>query len=312
MRYLLVAALALSACHRAPGPGSANPTNKAPEADYRGAAADELGFLPIDSDFVIGFDLVALRNSRMWAAFKPQIEAATRKIPELSGACGVDFIASIERVTLALKVIGEDEFAGVFVVHGRDMNRALQCTVTEAKKKGGTATVDRGVTITTDPKQPGMRAASMVIASSTLVIQIDKTVSRDTLVKLLDAGAPLRQSQVFMRMFERRERGASLWGMANGNSKAFAELARSGFRPKSMDGTIVVNDKMVVALRMAMQTATEAAQLQAEVDKLKGPAGSYVERFDSRVDGDVVGIDVAVTEAQLRALVGMVGGMMGP
>src|SRR5262245_38806189 len=148
MRFLLVA-LALAACHRAPT--AAAPTNKAPEPDYRSAAADELAFLANDADIVVGLDFVALRNSHMWSAFKPQLEAFTKKFQVLGGACAsYDFTATLERMTMAVKLRGGDRFSGSIVMHGGDMNRALECSVAEIRKKGGTVTVDRGATVTTN------------------------------------------------------------------------------------------------------------------------------------------------------------------
>jgi hypothetical protein len=310
MRLVFVA-LAVCACHRAPGPATTAPANKAPEADYRSAAADELAFLPIDADFVIGLDFATLRNSRMWATFKPQIDELARRVPELGGACGADMMSSIERISMALKMLPQDKVSGIVVMRGGDMNRAVDCNVKEVRDKGGTVTVDRGTTITTNPTLPGMLGASTVIGGSTMVMQIDQHASHDTLASALASGAPLRQSQAFMKMFNRRERGAALWGMANGNSPAFDAFGGS-MRPRGIDGTIVVTDRMAIKLRLTMRDPNEAAQLQAEVDKLKGPASAYVERFEAQVQGEVVVIDVVVTDAQLRALWKMVGGAMGP
>src|SRR5262245_48765971 len=149
MRLFLVV-LALAACHHAAGPSTSTPTNKAPEPDYRTPYGDELAFLPVDSDFVIGFDFATLRNSPMWALFKPQIDAIAHKVPKVGGACGAA-ILTFERVTMALKMQARDQLSGVVVMQGGDMNRALECTVSEARKKGETVTVDRGATITTSP-----------------------------------------------------------------------------------------------------------------------------------------------------------------
>ena len=49
-----------------------------------------------------------------------------------------------------------------------------------------------------------------------------------------------------------------------------------------------------------------------EVDKVKPMAGAYVERLDVNVDGATTQIQVALTEAQIRSLVGMLGGLGGP
>lgn len=313
MRYVLVALAAVSclgACRRAPGPTT--PANQAPAASYQAAADDELGFLAVDADFVLGLNMAQLRGSQLWHAFEPQIDALTRKFQDVSPECSADFTKQLERVTIAIKVRDRDKFSGVVVMRGGDMKTALACSVAEVKKKGGTATVDRGVTITNNPTMPGVTGAAMIVGGSTMVMQFDQGAGHDTLRAILDSGAPLRKSSVFMRMFDRRERGASLWGMANGNSPAFRQLAQSGMAFKAVDGTVVVTDRVTLAVRMTMGSPSEAAQMDAEFQKLKGPAGGFVERFESRTNNEMVLLDVAVTEPQLRNMLSMLGGVMGP
>ena len=309
MRTLLVA-LAIAGCSRAPT--AATPANKAPAADYQRTADDVLGFLPAQADVVAGVDMVALRSSALWSKFQPQVEAIGREFEKLGGQCGANPINTLERVTLAVKLVPSGNMTGVVVAHGIDTSRAIDCIAEQTRKNGGTAKVDRGVVIATYPDRPDAQMAATTVGAKTLVIQLDPTVSNDSIAAVLASGTPLRKSGSFMTLFERRERGASVWGMANGNAPLFNELAQMGMRPKSIDGTLTVTDRFTFAVRLAMPSAAEATRVVSEVDKIKGPASTMVERFDARADGANVTMDVVITEAQLRSLVGMLGGMMGP
>jgi len=309
MRLLLVA-FALAACHGSAGP--ATPTNKVPQPDYSAAAADELAFLAIDADFVIGINMIELRRSQMWHSFKPELDKVMQQFQQQFGSCGQDLPSTLEGITMAIKGRPHGQFAGVMVMHGADMARTLDCSVAGAKKKGSTVVVDRGVTIMSNPSTSRTGVAMMVIGSSTLVMQFDEGANHDTLIRALDAGAPLHSSPVFMKMFQNRERGASLWGMANGNAEMFKTFATAGMRPTGIDGTVIVTDRLAIKLRMSMPSPAEATQVKAEFDKLKGQVANFVDRFDATTLGALVSIDIEMTEGQLRGLMAMLGGVMGP
>jgi len=306
MRILLVALVAALGCSKAPP--AATPANQAPAPDYRATADDVLGFLPAQTDFVVGVDVVALRGSALWQKFEPQLlQALGAGLEKFRNTCGFDPLRTIERVTMAVTPLEGDRVKGVFVVRGVDTTKTLDCMTAEAKKEGTQVTNDRGVLIMTKKDKDPTMVGATVVGPSTLVVQLDDSVTYDSVTAVLAAGTPLRTSPTFMRLYERREPGSSLWMMANGNSKAFEQMAGMGMRPKSLDGSLTVTDRFALALRMTMGTPDEATRLAAELDKVKGPFGSMVERFDSRATANDVALDVVITEAQVRALLGMLG-----
>ena len=310
MRFLLVV-FAIAACHRAPT-ATTPPENKAAAPDYRATADDELGFLPVGVDIVMGMNFGVLRSSAMWHSLSPQVDELRRELEKLAGECArPNPIDTLERGALAINVLPNGDPQGVIVVRGIDTSRVLDCMVKQTKQRSGTATLDRGVAImSADGSRTQMAAA--VVGPSTLVMQLDATVSYDSMAKVLASGAPLRSSAVFMGLYKRREPGAALWGMANGNASFFEELAQMGMRPKSIDGTLTVTDRLSFAVRMTMPSAADAAKVGGELDKIKGPAGNFVDRFETRIDDATVHIHVVVTEAQARSMLGMMGGGFGP
>jgi hypothetical protein len=308
MRYVLLA-LALCACHRAPT--GTTPTNKAPAPDYSATANDELGFLPVGSDVVVGVNAVALRQGALWHTFEPQIRGLVNQFNQMAGDCAQpNAIDTLERVTAALTMAPDKMMHGVIVVRGIDTSRMLDCTVKQSKAQGANATLDRGVVVVTYPNK-AIQMAVAVVGPSTMVMQLETAVSYDSMQKVLASGTPLRSSATFLRLYERREPNASLWGMANGNASFFAELDREGLRPKAIDGTIVLTDKVTVNVRLAMATPGAAAKVASEVNKVKPMAGAYVETLEANSNESTAAIRVVANEAQMRQLMIMLGGAMG-
>jgi len=313
MRFALVA-LALIGCHH--GSTTSTPTNKVAAPDYSKTADDVLGFLPADADIVFGVDMVQLRQSPLWAKYEPHLVAfAKEAFEKMGGWCGEDpavAIKKLERVTAGLKMIGNNRFKGVVVGRGLDPAPLLDCTATQTQKHGGTATRDRGTVVVSYPQNPGTQFAFGAAGPTTIVMQVDEVASHDGFTAVLAGGTPLRGSQSFMTLYNRREAGAAAWGMANGNAKMFDELAQMGMRPKSIDGTLIVTDAFTMAVRLTMGSPDEAAKLTGELDKVKGGASAFLQRFDYTVTGSMIQINVVMTEAQAQQILSMLGGMGGP
>lgn len=313
MRYVLVALAivgSVGGCRRAPGP--ATPANKAAAPDYRATAEDELGFLPVDAEMVAGIDMVSLRRSQLWQKFEPMfVSALGEDLTKFRNACGFDPLKTTERITIALKERGRDLYSGVIVIRGVDTSRVRECLTTEVQKSGGTATNDRGVVLVTQPSTPGTTMAVGVVGAATMVVHMDAVTTYESMSSVLAAGAPLRKSAAFMALQARREAGASMWFMANGNSKAFDQMRQLGMSPKSLDGTLTVTDRFAGVLRMTMGNPAEASKMQVEFDKVKGMIAPMVEKFETRANGDVISVEAVITEQQLRSMLQMLGGVMG-
>lgn len=299
----LIAIALLAACHSAP---SGTPSNRAGEPDLKATAADELGFLPGDAELVGGLDFVQLRGSDLWKKFEPQIrQQLDAQIAQFSGGCKLD-VGTLERVTFGLSFPAPNHANGVIVVRGPDSAKAIEC----AKTNKATPVTDDGGVLVTKPAQMADMVATTAVDPKTVVIQIGATVNRDTMKHVTAAGIPLRGSQAFMALYGRREHGASMWGMANGSSKLFDATAGMGFRPTSVDGTLTVADRFTIAMRGTFASAADAGKLANELNQVAGMARAMVDKLAVAANGTMVTADVVVTEAQLRRLMSMAGGMM--
>jgi hypothetical protein len=258
---------------------------------------------------VFGIDFVQLRGTALWQKYEPQLVKQIGVIDTYRQSCGFDPVKTIERVTFAGSSTGPNTFSGVVVVRGVDSGRALEC-ITKHAKQIGTVANDGGVLVI---KQQGMDAMAVAaVDPMTVVVQVDATVNRETIGRVLRAGTPLRSSPTFMRLYERREAGASAWGMANGKSRVFQQAASMGINPKSVDGTLTVSDRFAMKARATFASADEAKKLADDANRMSAMARRFLDKLDIRADGPTVVVDGAITEAQLRTLMTMAGGMLGP
>lgn len=288
--------------------GSTGPSNQAdkPTSGATQTADDVLGFLPANSDVVVGIDGVALRSSALWKQFEPQIEGAFgAKLPAMREKCGFDPLTSIERVTLGGTISQDnDQLDGVIVVRGVSGQQTLDC-IAAATEGEGSVKMEAGKLVL--DKGGNDKMVATIVGASTLVLHMGTSASAASLDAVLNGGAPLRTSPAFMALFERREANASVWGMINGSSKLLAEAAQAGAKPKSIDGTLVLSDRFVGAIRVAFDSDGDASKVQGNLSQFLPIARGYFEKLDLRADGSVLRGDVIATDAQMMKVIEQVG-----
>jgi len=90
-------------------------------------------------------------------------------------------------------------------------------------------------------------------------------------------------------------------------------MGAMGVKPKALFGSVNVTDGLTLDMRMRLSTPEEATQL---VSMLKGQINNpqvkqMFDKLDVATDGVDAKFGVAMSQAKLQALIGMVGGMMG-
>ena len=80
-------------------------------------------------------------------------------------------------------------------------------------------------------------------------------------------------------------------------------------KPKSIDGTLVLTDRFVGAMRVTFGTANEADQLTKMVQQVLPMVAGKVEKADARADGEILRIDVVATDDQMKAILAALDGM---
>ena len=303
MRSVLVV-LAIAGCYKDKPAVAPPPANKVESSPSVGSD-DLLAYLPVESEIIIGVDLLELRGAALYRSFEDEMSSGLGAKLAEARQCGVDPMGGLERLTVGGKLSGNsDDFEGVVVVRGVDASLALPCIAKKAAADG-TVTNEGGVVTVTKPDHQDAVATSA--GARTLVMQFGPGVNKASIANAMSKGSPLRTSPAFMALFQRRERHAAIWGMVNGNAKFMAQVRASGVSPKSLDGTLRVTDQLVAALRVSFPTPADADQFVQTMAQVQGMAKPMLERLDVRADGPVVHVDATATEGQLRAITSMLG-----
>ena len=292
------ALLALVACGSSAPPPVA-PSHKAPAPAYGAALEDWLGFLPVDSELVVGIDGAQIRKTPVWAQLAPKLEKGLgHDLDELRAACGFDPFQTDDRVSVGMRAIESEKLVGVVVVHG--IGAGTMGCVRSRFGKGGAVIDDKGVLVI--DSKPDMRSAWTVIGS-TLIVELDPQAGHDSMQVVLASGSPLRGSKAFMDLYGALPKGASLWGVVNGQSKMLDEIG--AMRPRNTKGTVTLSDRVVFAGDLAFGAPDVAQQVETLVKGALAQAHQWVESSDTRLDGSTLVVNAVVGPMQLQQLLQM-------
>jgi len=286
---------ALVACGSSAPP--VGPSHKAAAPTYEASLDDALGFLPVDSEIVVAIDAHQIRGSQIWAALAPRVEKEMGSdLTELRTACGFDPLQTVERISIGLRSADADHISGVVVVHGVGAG-TMKCIGARSGSRD-----DRGVVIALEGER---KQSAWIVIGSTLIGQIDAHAGHDSLEQILASGSPLRSSHAFMAMYDKLDHGASLWGIANGRSHIFDELAdATAIRPATVAGTLTITDRLALAGRVTFVDDATARMADGSLQQVFVKIHGLVERAESHAVGSRVDLELSISGAQLQTLLG--------
>ncbi len=306
MRSALVCCV-LAACFHDPAPTPvAGPPARAPRVNP--AVYDPLGFLPIDSEAVVSIDVNQLRASGLWKALEPAMSAKTGDVlGRVRAQCGVDLLPSVRQIAMGLRGLGDEPGpSGVFVVRGLDRKTLWAC-MEHLVGADPRVTISDGVVLVKGEDRQNPPAAFTFAGSSTLVAVLGPTASPEELARVIQGGAPLRASPVFLELLGRIETQRTAWFALNGNTKVFDKLSTLGIRPTAFSGSVDLANGFTVAARLRLDSEDSARNLaglgQAQLGQVKALVNE-IELLSE--DADLV-FRVVMTQEQLESIAKLVG-----
>jgi hypothetical protein len=316
-RVLLVSSLLFASCHKDPaattGPRPPNNTVAVKGPDYSATLADPVGFLPVDSELVLGLDIDSLRKSPLW----PQLvgKLATAMGPSLrmfQDKCGFDPMATLHSITMGLKNLKQDVPEGVMVISGLDRAKLTACIATIKTKPGTTESIVFDGDVILASNSTGSKSAFTFVDASTIVGAIGPAAGKPQLASVLASGAPLHTSPAFAELLKLTDLEASLWTVLNGSSSIFDAAASGiGMRPKAVFGSVTLAAGLTMNLRMRLETSAQAQQLQQMASGQIGMARAMFDKLDITTDNADVVVAVAMNEQQLNNIMQMLLGAVG-
>ncbi|MBA3542008.1 MAG: hypothetical protein H0T79_20500 [Deltaproteobacteria bacterium] len=276
------------------------------------ATGDDLSLLPANSEIVLGINFQQLQASPLWKQFvEPQMMKDMSKIEEFKAKCGFNPLESVQTISMGMTNVGGSTKPDVsMVVHGLDKTKMSACfdkMKDEAAAKGSEITKDGDVVLVKNAE--GM--AAMTFVNDTTMIISAPNGSKDSLMKMAKGDSALKSSQQFVDMFSKINAHDTIWGLANGSSKAFAMAANAGMKFKAVYGSVNVTDGLALDVRARMDSADQATSLvtmaKGKADQVKG----MVDKLDITNDGADVKVNVAMSQEKLKALAGLAMSGMG-
>jgi hypothetical protein len=303
IRSSFVVALVLGAAV----PAFAQPAKKAP-------AADDLSLLPVDSELVLGLDFQQLQSSSLWKQFvEPQLAKGDMKkqLDDFKSKCGVDAMKVVTKIAMGIKGIGGDKPDGVIVAHGVPKAKLVACydKLSKDKKADQDITRDGDVLIV---KQKGGQAAAFTFIDDSTALMVIGTQATSAGIKGIAKGtSALKTSAAFVEFYKKTNTNDTMWGIMNGNSKAFDQFAAMGIKPKAVYGSLNVTKDVNLDIRMRLGSADEAKNLATMFNGQLKAVASMFDKIEVKADGSDMKVAIMLTETKLKALAKQMGGMMG-
>ncbi len=310
LRAFALASLLLASCYKDKPRTEGPPGNGAPpvaaRVDYSATIADPLGFLPLDSELVLGVDVDQVKKSMFWPPLAAKItQAGGSSFTTFKAICGFDPMQTVRAMSLGIKNIGQKTPDGVMVVHGLDRAALMGC-MEKGAKQGGKITIENGiVTVTSDDNSA---VAFAFVDASTVVGVIGPTASAGQLKAVLASGVPLRGSPAFADLLAKTNLEASGWMVMNGNSSVFDQMASAvGSRPKAAFGSVSVLSGVAMDLHLRLDSAAQAQQLSTMANNQAGMARSMFTKLDITTDAADVVVQLAMTDQQVSQILQLAG-----
>jgi hypothetical protein len=278
------------------------------------AAGNAMGYLPKDASAVLGLNFSAIRESKIYKQFEPQIEKLMSEgeaLKKVKDTCKLDIASSAKSVLIALGKDPSDEKQMYMALIGLNKATVNKC-VDDLKAKG--EKLDRKddgalTAYTVDDKQMWVWWA----ADDTVVSSPSAEDSPDALKALAGGGAKLKDKAEVMDMVGKTDTGAMLWmagalpdmpnmGMIEGQLGGKPQKVWfSANVPEDLSakaGLIFADDATAEKVKKNLDTQLAAAKQQPMVGAFLG--GVKVDH-----SGKEVRIDVTLSADDVKTLTSM-------
>jgi hypothetical protein len=272
------------------------------------AVSDDLSLIPVDSEIVGGLDWAGLLASPLWQKYvEPQFKSAMASLPaDFATNCG-DPAKVMSRISFGLKNLTGGSPEGVIVMYGVTKTKMIEC-MTKSKSTGpGTKlTRDGDYFLVTGS---GNQAAFTFLNDKTFFGVLGPQGTKEGVKKAALGGSSLKTSPTFVELYGKTKTADTMWVLINGNSKIFDGIGgKMPVKPKAVYGSINVAKDLTLDGRVRVESASQASTLSGGLNSQAGQLAMFVDKLNIGSDGADITISAALSEAKLKALIGMVGG----
>lgn len=295
--FLLASVVISAACgSKAAGPAGA------------GADAADLALLPADSMIVAGVNVKQMQTSALYKEYvEPRIASGevAAKIADVNATCGFDPKSAVSSVSIGAKGMSGGAFDAIFVVHGLEKTKTLECfDKMKAKLEAESITYTKSgdfVTVT----NRGNNGVLTFVNDSTMIVGTG-SYANESAVKGAAAGtSALKSSPAFVDMYSKLDTSKSIWFFVNGKLSVLEQASGFiGIKPKSVFGAINVAENLSIDTRIRAESDAKAAEFAknfaGQADGLK--QGGMADSASITSEGPDVRMQAVMTPAQIKQM----------
>lgn len=302
---LLAFAFAATACGK--GGGSA-------------AAGETTGYFPKDTSAVIGLNFDAIRSSKIYKEFEPQIKAAMEKdekFTKIKTVCGVDFTTEVKSAMIGLGKDPQDDKGTYIAISGVGKDKVNKC-ITDMKAKGEKVDFKEEAPLTSYTVDG--ETIWVWWASADTVVTSPSADKDSAPLKALAAGGPkMSDNAALMANVKRTDSGAMLWmaGAIPADQNTDMAFAQLGGKPNNLSMSVNVPSGLdaKVVLEFADEATAKKAndQVKVTLEQAKGQpmVGAYLTGVKHEQAGKDVTVTVELSESDVNQLMSMVKMALG-
>jgi hypothetical protein len=275
-----------------------------PIGGIRGPAAEMLGYLPQDSSIIVGFSATKATRSKLFVKYQDKILAsAAQEMAEVKEKCGIDMMADMREVVVAVgKDIQNPDSAVIAVKGNYDRKKVEGCIVKMGGKIEGT--------VMTSPN--GKVSNMFWIANDTFLISKGRT--SDELKGFKEAGN-VTQNKELMELVGKVDSNATFWVAGTIPPEVAGAMGPMGTPPNS--GYLGVNLGSAIGAKAGMTFNTEdeakgmstMIEMALNMGKQQPEMKDILDAVNSTLSGNTITINVKITGAQVDQMMSMTTGM---
>lgn len=268
-------------------------------------SSDMLSYLPKDSSAVVGVGWSKATKSELFKKYQDKVLAkAGDELAEMKEKCGIDMIADMSNIVVAVGANPQDEDAIVAGIKGKfDQKKIEECVTKMGGKVEGT--------VYTDDKGEPLNA---FWASSDTVI-LSKGLTADE-IKALVSGGSVKDNKDLMELIGKVDSGAAFWLAGMVPAELAGQMGPMGTPPKAGYLSLNVTSGIDAKVGLLFNSEDEAKGLSTMIDmginmgKQQPGMKEILDGVSSSQSGNTITIKAKVSGEQLTKLETMAGGAL--
>jgi RNA polymerase sigma factor (sigma-70 family) len=299
---------------------SSGPSSAPAAVESRSVAEADLGYLPADSDAVVGVNFAQVRTSALWQRFVAPQLAGSHELRDFEAVCGFDLLATLDSISIGLKGVGSPDarsVTGVIVLHGVEKTKATSCFDKEgvalAEEDGSKIVIDGDIVRFSNAGLSSHWALTFIDQTTALIVVGPTAPTTEDVARIAARDGTLEASSAFAATLPYINTDDSAWLMLSEQSPLLqsvkieiAQLAdlRLGAFYLSLNATDSLALDAGIDLGTPGTVARVVSHLQTKMTEQDAKAylARFFDQFDVFTDGSDLIVSLAMSSDQISSM----------